>query len=67
MSNGVSRRFSDPRKIPSNQEMQFFNATDPAEHAFLRRRVSPVYSMSYILSQEDKLQTVLDMVWDQFN
>ncbi|KAL4924978.1 cytochrome P450 [Aspergillus undulatus] len=45
---------------------KFFNATDPNEHAFLRRRVSAVYSMSYILSQDDKIQSVLDAALARF-
>ncbi|KAL4885787.1 cytochrome P450 [Aspergillus karnatakaensis] len=43
----------------------FFNTTNPHEHAFLRKRVSSVYSMSYILSLDAKIQPVLDSFLDK--
>lgn len=46
---------------------QFFGATDPNQHAFLRRRVSTTYTMSAVLATEPKLQVVLDSLWERFD
>jgi len=45
----------------------FFNSTEPAEHSFLRKRVSAAYSMSNILSVESRIQEVADSLWDKFD
>ncbi|KAL4912912.1 cytochrome P450 [Aspergillus aurantiobrunneus] len=44
----------------------FFNTTDPKEHAFLRNRVSAVYSMSYFVALDDKIQPIMDNLLDRF-
>ncbi|KAH8788403.1 cytochrome P450 [Diaporthe sp. PMI_573] len=45
----------------------FFGATDPNQHAFLRRRVSTTYTLSTILAAEPKVQGVLDSLWERFD
>ncbi|KAI5360640.1 putative cytochrome P450 [Septoria linicola] len=44
-----------------------FSATDPREHAFLRKRVATAYSMSTILSLEDKIQGIADVLWQKLH
>ncbi|VUC37794.1 unnamed protein product [Clonostachys rosea] len=48
---------------------KFFNSMDPAEHSFLRKRVSGAFTMSTILSLESEIQGNADLLWsklDQF-
>ncbi|KAL1887617.1 hypothetical protein Sste5346_010118 [Sporothrix stenoceras] len=45
----------------------FFHSTEPAEHSFLRKRVSAAFSMSTVLSLEPEIQEVQDAVWAQLD
>jgi cytochrome P450 len=42
---------------------KFFAATDPREHAFLRKRVATAYTMSTILSLEYQIQGIANQLW----
>lgn len=55
-----------PMSCPANIS-QFFGATDPKQHGFLRKRVSNTYSMSSIVSIEHRVQAVLDSLWQRFD
>jgi len=48
---------------PHGQVPSFFNVTNPKLHAFLRRRVAGVYSMSSILRMDSRIQSVADALW----
>lgn len=43
-----------------------FSTTSVQEHAFLRKRLAPAYSKTAIISQEAKVQLVLDHLWRRF-
>lgn len=43
-----------------------FNTTNAREHAFLRKRVAAAYSKTAIMTQEAKVQQVLDHLWGRF-
>ncbi|KAJ5392309.1 hypothetical protein N7509_007799, partial [Penicillium cosmopolitanum] len=51
----------------STGTVKFFGATNPAQHGFLRKRVSAVYSMSAVVSMEGKIQPVLSTTWKRFD
>ncbi|KAF2995944.1 hypothetical protein E8E14_000270 [Neopestalotiopsis sp. 37M] len=53
--------------MKDSKDILFFNSTDPVEHAFLRKRVSAVYSMSYILSHESEIVKLSDLLWLQLD
>ncbi|KAI1365887.1 cytochrome P450 [Xylaria arbuscula] len=44
-----------------------FDTTDPKEHGFLRKRVSKVYSLSFFVSMEPKVQGVMNSLWERFD
>ncbi|KAI0418848.1 cytochrome P450 [Xylaria grammica] len=51
----------------SNKLRGIFDTTDPKEHSFLRKRVSTIYSLSYLISLEPKVQGVINSLWKRFD
>ncbi|PVH74400.1 cytochrome P450, partial [Cadophora sp. DSE1049] len=45
----------------------FFGEQNPETHSFMRKRVSHLYSMSSIMGAQDKIQVVLDSLWEKFD
>ncbi|KAI1300027.1 cytochrome P450 [Xylaria venustula] len=52
---------------PGNTSHGIFDTTDPKQHGFLRKRVSTVYSLSFFISMELKVQEVINSLWKKFD